>query len=145
VGRGCLGRPWLFRDLAAVLAGRQPLPPPTFGEVADVMLEHARHLVEWFGEVPAMRGFRKHGSWYTKGFRGSAQLRDRLMRVRTLAALESVLSAVDRSEAFPEHAARARRGKRSGRQKVVLPEGFLDHLDDDRPPHPDAEDPISGG
>ncbi len=54
VGRGCLGRPWLFRDLADVFAGREPQDPPTFGEVADIMVEHARSLVDWFGERQAL-------------------------------------------------------------------------------------------
>src|SRR6185436_7036176 len=55
VGRGCLGRPWLFRDLADVFDGREPADPPPLGVVVDVMLAHARALAEWFGEGPAMR------------------------------------------------------------------------------------------
>ena len=62
VGRGCLGRPWLFRDLAAVFGGRAPDNPPALGEVVDVMTEHARLLCEWIGEGPAMRAFRRHTS-----------------------------------------------------------------------------------
>ena len=145
VGRGCLGRPWLFRDLGDVLTGRPTRPAPNFGEVADIMLEHARSLVDWFDERSAMRSFRKHAGWYTKGFRGSARLRDRLMRVTTLAELEDVLVEVDRNEPYPPSALRARRGKRGGTQRVVLPPGFLDALDDDAPPPADAEDPVSGG
>lgn len=146
IGRGCLGRPWLFRDLADVLAGREPQPGPTLGEVADVMQEHARMLVEWFGaEHPSMLAFRKHAGWYTKGFRHSAVLRDRLMKVATLAELASVLAEVDRDEPYPANAHEVRRGKRAGTQKVVLPPGFLDQLDDDTPPEEDTEDPVSGG
>src|SRR5438034_1582063 len=63
VGRGCLGRPWLFRDLADVFDGREPEDPPTFGGVVDVMLEHARLLAAWCGEESAMRSFRKHSAW----------------------------------------------------------------------------------
>ncbi len=145
VGRGCLGRPWLFRDLADVFAGRPLRPAPDFGQVADIMMEHARDLVDWFDEPSAMRSFRKHAGWYTKGFRGSARLRDRLMRIATLSDLEDVLADVDRDEPYPPHALRARRGKRGGTQRVVLPPGFLDSLDDDAPPPADAEDPVSGG
>jgi len=145
VGRGCLGRPWLFRDLVDVFAGRAPRPAPNLGEVADTMLEHARSLVEWFDEPSAMRSFRKHAGWYTKGFRDSARLRDRLMRITTLADLEDALADVDRNEPYPPDGLRARRGKRGGTQRVVLPPGFLDSLDDDAPPPAEAEDGVSGG
>jgi nifR3 family TIM-barrel protein len=145
VGRGCLGRPWLFRDLGYAFAGREPQPPPNFGEVADIMVEHARMLVEWFGERQAMLSFRKHGGWYTRGFRSSARLRDRLMRVRHLAELEEVLSGINREEPFPEHGHLVRRGKRSGTQKVALPDGFWDDPDDPTPPGADAEQATSGG
>jgi nifR3 family TIM-barrel protein len=145
VGRGCLGRPWLFRDLADVFAGRRPVDPPEFGEVADVMREHARLLAGWLGEIPGMRSFRKHTTWYTKGFPGSAALRDHLIRIETLADLEKILAEVAPETPFPVAAMRARRGKRGGRQKVMLPDGYLDDLEDATPPGADAEDPTSGG
>jgi nifR3 family TIM-barrel protein len=143
VGRGCLGRPWLFRDLADVFMGREPQAPPNFGEVADLMIEHARLLVDWFGERQAMLSFRKHSGWYTRGFRSSARLRDRLMRVQQFPELEEVLGGIDRGAPYPEHGHLVRRGKRSGTQKVVLPKGFWDDPDD--PTAPDAEVTVSGG
>jgi tRNA-dihydrouridine synthase len=145
VGRGCLGRPWLFRDLADVFDGREPQDPPRFGEVADVMLEHARLLAGWFGEAYGLRGFRKHATWYTKGFRDSKTLRVRLCEVATLSELEDALSGIAREEPFSPLAMRVPRGKSGGRQKVALPDGYLDQLDDDRPPCAEAEDPSSGG
>ncbi|UCE87502.1 MAG: tRNA dihydrouridine synthase DusB, partial [Deltaproteobacteria bacterium] len=145
VGRGCLGRPWLFRDLASVFAGREPEAPPRFGEVADIMLEHAQLLAGWIPEARAMRVFRKHSSWYTRGFFGSTRLRERLVGVTDLRGLAEVLAGIDRSEPFPPQALRLPRGKRGGRQRVVLPEGYLDDLADDTPPVPEAEDPASGG
>jgi nifR3 family TIM-barrel protein len=146
VGRGCLGRPWLFRDLADVFESREPQNPPDLGGVVDVMLEHARLLVAWLGdEGSAMRAFRKHASWYTKCFPGSAPLRQRLMQVVTVAALEAVLATVDRSHPYPPEAMRVPRGKAGGTQKVALPEGYLDHLDDDTPPGALAETADSGG
>lgn len=146
VGRGCLGRPWLFRDLADVLRGAEPQSPPTFGEVAEIMLEHATLLVDWFGERSAMLSFRKHGAWYTKGFPSSAKLRERLMRVCSLAELEEVLSTIDRHQPFPEHGHLVKRGKRSGTQKVVLPKGFWDDPDDATPPTAEgADEAVSGG
>jgi len=145
VGRGCLGRPWLFRDLADAFAGREPQTPPTFGEVANLMIEHARILVDWFGEGQAMLSFRKHCGWYTRGFRSSARLRERLMRVQHLSELEEALAVIDREEPFPKHGHLVRRGKRSGTQKVVLPNGFWDDPDDPTPPGAEAEQAISGG
>ena len=144
IGRGCLGRPWFFRDLADVFEGREPRNPPSFGEVVDIALEHAALLSEWAGEAPAMRMFRRHSSWYTKGFRGSAKLRARLMRVTTLAELEEVLRSADPTEPFPPESMRVARGKTAGRQKVSLPQGFLEsRLANETAPT--YVDPASGG
>jgi len=147
VGRGCLGRPWLFRDLADVFAGQVPRTPPNLGEVVDIMLTHARLLSDWLGEAAAMRMFRKHSTWYTKGFRGSAELRARLVRVSTLSELAEALGSADASAPFPPHAMRVPRGKTSGRQRVQLPEGYLDELEDDRPPEEEVgeDDSLGGG
>jgi nifR3 family TIM-barrel protein len=146
VGRGCLGRPWLFRDLADVFEGREPPDPPRLGGVVEVMVEHARRLAEWLGdELAAMRAFRKHSSWYTKCFPGSAPLRQRLMQVVAVAELEDVLAGIDPSLPYPPEAMRVPRGKTSGTQKVALPDGYLDSLDDDNPPGILAEAADSGG
>ncbi len=145
VGRGCLGRPWLFRDLADVFDGRAPQDPPNFGAVADTMLEHARLLAGWFGEDYGVRGFRKHATWYTKGFRDSKALRVRLCEVGSVAELEQILAGIDRDEPFSPLAMRVPRGKSGGTQKVALPDGYLDDLDDDTPPGVEAEDATSGG
>ncbi len=146
VGRGCLGRPWLFRDLASVFDGREPANPPCFGEVTDVMNEHARLLAEWLGdEERAMRAFRKHSSWYTKGFAGGAALREPLMHVRARTELSAILSEVDGAQPFPPAAMRVPRGKTAGTQRVALPEGYLDDREDDTPPGLEAEAADSGG
>jgi nifR3 family TIM-barrel protein len=145
VGRGCLGRPWLFRDLVDVFNGREPQNPPALGEVVDIMLRHARKLVGWIGEEHAIRMFRRHASWYTKGFRGSARQRAKLVQVNTLAELEDSLREFDPHEPFPPSCMRVPRGKSSGVQKVSLPEGYLDQLDDATPPCAEAEDEFSGG
>jgi nifR3 family TIM-barrel protein len=145
VGRGCLGRPWLFRDLADVFAGRPTREPPRLGEIAEIMREHATRLSQWIGEEHALRAFRRHATWYTKGFRGSAELRERFMRLATLAELDQVLLGVDADAPFPAHALRVPRGKASGTQTVSLPPGYLDHRDDATPPGAEAEDGFSGG
>jgi tRNA-dihydrouridine synthase len=134
VGRGCLGRPWLFRELADVFEGNAARTPPALGIVIEVMLQHARWTAEWFGEAPALRAFRRQAAWYTKGFKGSARLRHQLTHVDTLADLEAAVSAVDPREPFPRAALRVSRGKHSGTQQVSLPDGFLDRLDDDTVP-----------
>lgn len=145
VGRGCLGRPWLFRDLADLFDGRQPRNPPQLGQICSVMLDHAQRLADWIGESGAMRAFRKHATWYTKGFRGSAALRQRLMHVTTLAELRAELEGLPADEPFPPESMRVPRGKTAGTQKVSLPPGYLDELDDDRVPALAAEDLVSGG
>jgi nifR3 family TIM-barrel protein len=134
VGRGCLGRPWLFRDLADVFAGREPEDPPALGAVTDVMLDHAALLARWMGERPAMRAFRRHTTWYTKGFRNSARLRTDLMRITTLDELRAAVAVLPRDEPFPPSAMRVPRGKSAGTQDVSLPERYLDDLEDATPP-----------
>lgn len=143
VGRGCLGRPWLFRDLADVFAGREPVDPPRQGEVVEVMLEHVQRLCAWAGPEHGVRMFRRHATWYTKGFRGSARLRHEVMRAGTLDELRAVLAGLDPTERFPPGAMRVPRGKTAGTQKVALPDGYLDQLEDDTPP--EAEEESDGG
>lgn len=145
VGRGCLGRPWLFRELAAAFDGAEPPAPPRLDEIAAVMREHAAMLCAWFGERPAMRAFRRHASWYTKGFRGSAELRDRLMQMATHADLVAILDTLDGDQPFPKAALRVPRGKSGGSQTVSLPPGFLDNLDDDTVPTEASLEELSGG
>lgn len=145
VGRGCLGRPWLFRDLADVFSGRSPEDPPCFGQVREVMLEHATLLAEWFGERLGLMSFRKHATWYTKGFPGSSQWRQSLTHVETLPDLKKALHELSSDLEFPPEAMRIKRGKKSRRQRVALPEGYLDDQFDETPPGPDAETADSGG
>jgi nifR3 family TIM-barrel protein len=130
VGRGALGRPWLFRDLADAFAGRSPARGPCFGEVAEIMLEHARLLTDWLGEAPAMRAFRRHATWYTKCFRDSARLRERLSKLEKLDELRIALQNSDPCEPFPETAARVPRAKSARTQRVSLPQGLLEESEE---------------
>jgi len=134
VGRGCLGRPWLFAELAAVFDGREPPPPPSFGRIVEIMTDHARRLMEFFGPEHGMRQMRKWCGWYTQGFPGSARARGELVRVRTLEEMLAVLVRFDPALPFPLAALRVRRGKGSQCQVVALPEGYLAERDDDTPP-----------
>jgi nifR3 family TIM-barrel protein len=134
VGRGCLGRPWLFAELAAVFDGREPDAPPSLGRVIEIMLDHARRLVEFFGEEHGMRQMRKWCAWYTKGFRGSAAVRESLTRVSSMSEMRAQLETLDASEPFPDAALRVSRGKGGRQQRVSLPHGYLAARDDDAPP-----------
>jgi hypothetical protein len=77
---------------------------------------------------------RKWATWYTKGFHGSAALRGRLHLIDDVRALRVLLAELDPSEPFPVAALRAHRGKGTKRQRVKLPDGYRDELDDDTPP-----------
>lgn len=134
VGRGCLGRPWLFKELAQVFDGEQPDEPPRLGAIVAIMEEHADLLIEAFGPDHGMRQMRKWCHWYTKGFPGSARLRGDLARVETKQRMLELLAELDPDTPFPPNALRASRAKRGGTQRVKLPEGYLDDLDDDTPP-----------
>ncbi len=134
VGRGCLGRPWLFRDLVDASAGRPVQPPPLLGEVCDVMRDHAQRLVEWTGEVGGMRSFRKHASWYLTGYPVGGRLRQEAALVATLQDLEDVAAQMDPAAEIKENALRTARGHTNGPRPVHLPEGWLDLRDDPTPP-----------
>jgi nifR3 family TIM-barrel protein len=146
VGRGCLGRPWLFRDLADVFAGRPTANPPGFGEVLEVMFRHATMMAEWFGQRLGIVSFRRHASWYTKGFRMTSELRAGLVRVESLEDLKRLFASAEREQPFPPSAMRVIRGKTSGVQKKVsLPLGYLDDLEDATPPDGGDEEIGDGG
>jgi len=134
VGRGCLGRPWLFRELAQVFDGQEASPPPRFGEIREILYEHARRLVEFFGETHGIRQMRKWCTWYTIGFRNSSRARGELVRVSSLEEIRAILERGDADEPFPMAALRAHRAKGGRRQRVALPEGYLAARDDDTPP-----------
>jgi len=136
VGRGCLGRPWLFRELASAFDGTEPAPPPALGEVAAVVERHAALLCDFFGVEQGMMQMRKWCCWYTAGFPGSAAVRRALPGIRTPEDLSRVLAALDPAAPFPIAALRLHRGKDGRRQKVTLPAGYLADRDDDTPPVP---------
>jgi nifR3 family TIM-barrel protein len=130
VGRGCLGRPWLFRDLAAAFAGEQVATLPHLGEVMAMMRRHAELLCQHMGEERGCKEFRKHVSWYLKGFAAGGDLRRSLGLVSTLADLDALMADLDPTEPFPVAELGAPRGRQgSPRERVALPEGWLDDAD----------------
>jgi hypothetical protein len=130
VGRGCLGRPWLFRDLAAAFAGEQVATLPRLGEVAAMMRRHAELLAGHMGEERGCKEFRKHVSWYLKGFRAGGELRHALALVASLAELDDLLERLDPDEPFPVAELGTPRGRQgSPRKRVALPDGWLDDTD----------------
>jgi nifR3 family TIM-barrel protein len=144
IGRGCLGRPWLFADLGEVFAGGTAAPPPDFGVVAGVMLRHAELLAEDEGETTGLCSFRRHAAWYTQGYAIGADARRALGQVSSLADLAGVLEGIDPSLALPLEALRWKRGHTDGPRPVRLPDGWLRLVDDPTPPA-GAEILISGG
>jgi nifR3 family TIM-barrel protein len=135
IGRGCLGRPWLFGDLVEALAGRPVPPSRRLGEVCAVMVDHARLLVEHHvaqtgdpgrGEHLAMRDFRKHTGWYMSGYPVGPEVRRRFSMVTTLTELEDIVAGLDTNARIVEGGERIRRGHTNGPIKVSLPDGWLD-------------------
>jgi tRNA-dihydrouridine synthase len=130
VGRGCLGRPWLFRDLAAAFMGGRPPALPNLGEVANMMRRHSELLVEFMGEERGCKEFRKHIAWYLKGFRAGGELRNSLALVDTLATLDRLLARLDPAEPFPVAELGTPRGRQGSPRRVALPDGWLATRDD---------------
>ncbi|RAN93682.1 tRNA-dihydrouridine synthase [Micromonospora saelicesensis] len=153
IGRGCLGRPWLFADLEAAFNGRPERRLPTLGEVAVTMRRHAELLVDQFtagarnparGERDGCTDFRKHVAWYLKGFPVGGELRRSLAMIESLAQLDDLLGKLDPAEPFPVTALGQPRGRTNSPGKVFLPEGWLASRDDDTVPE-GAEMDDSGG
>ena len=144
IGRGCLGRPWLFRDLAALFTGQPQPDAPNLGEVAAMVRRHAELLTELMGETRGLTDLRKHMAWYFKGFVVGGDIRAALGRVSGLAELDALLAQVDTDQRFPASEIGVPRGRQGSPRRVVLPDGWLNdrataHLD------ADAESDVSGG
>ena len=129
VGRGCLGRPWLFAELSARLNGRPEPIPPTLGEVATIIARHAELLAQHHGEMKGLRELRKHVSWYLRGFPAGSDLRVSMALVSTLGELDDLLAQLDPSVPFPKDA-EGPRGRQGSPGAVALPDGWLDDPED---------------
>jgi tRNA-dihydrouridine synthase len=159
VGRGCLGRPWLFRDLGTALAGGTPPPPPPLAEVGTVLVRHVRLLADWFAPSPgtpyppgkytpeqlALLDLRKHVGWYLQGYPVGGQVRRELMACGTIDELEDRIGGLDPGLRPLPGSETQPRGKTSGPRRVVLPPGWLDDRDDPTPLIADDLAAVSGG
>ncbi len=143
VGRGCLGRPWLFKDLAAAFAGVEERYLPTLFEVREIMFRHAQLIVEYFeSEERGCRDLRKHMAWYLKGFRVPSEMRRAFGMVSSLAQLRGLLDQLV-DQPYPIEIGNSPRGRTSHGRPVTLPDGWL--KDPDELAEIEIEDAFSGG
>jgi nifR3 family TIM-barrel protein len=132
VGRGCLGRPWLFGQLVAAFAGDTIPPDPNLSTVLATLRRHAELMVEAFGELTGCREIRKHIAWYLKGYVVRRHVRAALGTVASLAELDELLAQIDPDQLADTSVMSAPRGRTGGERTPSLPEGWLDSplLDD---------------
>ncbi|APF33599.1 tRNA dihydrouridine synthase DusB [Microbacterium sp. AISO3] len=135
VGRGCLGRPWLFGDLARALGepgSAGPEVDATLGFVATAFRRHAELLVEFFeDEGRGCRDIRKHVAWYFKGYPVGGDTRARLATASSLAEIDDILETLDWSAPYPGSAAEGQRGRAGTPKRPALPDRWLDSRDVD--------------
>lgn len=132
VGRGCLGRPWLFGDLAAAFRGEGLRYMPSLGEVADGFRRHAELLVEFFGdEEHACRDIRKHVAWYFKGYPIGSDVRAGLAMASSLQEIDDFLGQLDHDAPYPGADAEGPRGRAGHPKRTALPDRWLESRDVD--------------
>ncbi|MGA1678589.1 MAG: tRNA dihydrouridine synthase DusB [Candidatus Nanopelagicales bacterium] len=126
IGRGCLGRPWIFGQLSAAFLGR-PIPQdPGLAEISKIMYRHAQLLCELYGDYKGIRDIRKHIAWYLKGFSVGSELRTKLALVESLEEFETLLNQMNLNQDFPASIADLPRGRTGSEKRVALPQGWLD-------------------
>jgi nifR3 family TIM-barrel protein len=130
VGRGCMGRPWLFADLQAAFEGRPDRVRPSLAAVANTVYRHGELMVRHFGddERKAMQEIRKHMAWYFKGYPIGGEVRRSLGLVSTLAELRGLLDDLGDSP-YPGEGAEGARGRQGTPKRPSCPDGWLDTRD----------------
>jgi nifR3 family TIM-barrel protein len=143
VGRGCLGRPWLFADLAAAFNGDGHRQLPRLFEVREIMYRHGGLIVNYFdSEERGCRDLRKHMAWYLKGFKVPSELRRQFGMVSTLQELRMLLDQLI-DQPYPVVVGENPRGRTSHGRPVTLPAGWLN--DPEEWAEIEYEDAYSGG
>lgn len=146
IGRGCLGRPWLFADLARAFGGMAALPYPKLGEVSAMLRRHAELLAGIHGERWGLIDLRKHMAWYFKGFPVGGEIRRGLSTVSSFAELDDLLSHLDPDAELPEGECGKPRGRQgTPRARVLMPYGWLDSRELGDEDLSAAESGVSGG
>ena len=145
IGRGCLGRPWLFRDLIDAFSGKPISATPTLGEVLPVMVEHAEALMDHLQDERGIRDFRKHTGWYLTGYPVGGEVRRKFSEIGSLDDLRRLADSLDPSIVIVEGGERIARGHTNGPIKVALPDGYLDDRDDMTIPNDGDVMALSGG
>ena len=127
VGRGCLGRPWLFTDLAAAFAGSEVRVRPDLRTVTDTLRRHTAYLIDFYDgdEIKGCRDIRKHIAWYLKGFPAGSSVRNQLALVDSMQALDDLIGSMDLDAPWPGEAAEGARGRAGSPRVVALPDGWL--------------------
>jgi tRNA-dihydrouridine synthase len=90
VGRGALGRPWVFAEINAYLNHEVILPEPPITQKMLVMLKHIEKICQYKGEYVGLREARKHAAWYTKGLHGAANYRARICLISSMEELQTI-------------------------------------------------------
>jgi len=145
VGRGCLGRPWLFGDLVAAFEGREVNSAPLLGHVRDAMRDHARRLTEWHGDRVGVRDLRKHVGWYLQGYPVGPAMRRKLVAADDLAEFETILDEMDPLVELPAESIGLPRGHQHGPRPVTVPEHFWEDRDSPALLGAGADNYTSGG
>ena len=91
IGRGAQGNPWIFEQILHYFRTGEKLPKPSAEEVTDMILRHAKMMLEFKGEYTGIREIRKHAAWYTAGYPNSAKLRVAINAVESYEELKRLL------------------------------------------------------
>ncbi len=145
IGRGCLGKPWLFRDMVAMFNGDEISATPKLGWVLEVMLRHAIALEAHFPPGRGIREFRKHAGWYLTGYPVGGDLRRQFGEISSIDHLRQLIEQCDPDASIVEGGERFVRGHHNGPVNIVLPHGFLDSLEDLVAPDDATLTHMSGG